>query len=174
MDYSRRRYYLAPGGVASFDGEVESAPLWSYLLIPMLCVSKKVDYALSALSFLAVHAGRVCSAREIAETHHLPLPRLMNLLKRLHGRGLVRSVRGVRGGYLISDGLDRVSLYDLITILEVDPAHRLNGEAIDGQGYGPVQALQYKLVGFLKNVSLSDLIVPGRRIDVPLERVRST
>lgn len=139
----------------------------------MLCVSKKVDYALSALSFLAVHAGRVCSAREIAQTHNLPLPRLMNLLKRLHRQGLVRSVRGVRGGYLVSEDLDRVSLYDLITILEVDPAHRLNGEAIAGNGFGPVQALQYKLVGFLKDVSLSDLILPGRRIDVPLERVRS-
>ena len=141
----------------------------------MLCVSKKVDYALSALSFLAVHAGRVCSAREIAETHNLPLPRLMNLLKRLHRKGLVKSVRGVRGGYLVSgDQLDRVSLYELISILEVDPAHRLNGEAIAGNGFGPVQALQYRLIGFLKSVSVADLILPGRRIDVPLERVRTS
>ena len=140
----------------------------------MLCISKKVDYALSALSFLAVHAGRVCSAREIAETHNLPLPRLMNLLKRLHRRGLVRSVRGVRGGYLVSDQLGQISLYELITILEVDPAHRVNGEAIAGNGFAPIQALQYRLIRFLKDVSVADLIVPGRRIDVPLERVRST
>ncbi len=140
----------------------------------MLCVSKKIDYALSALSFLAVHAGRVCSAREIAETHNLPLPRLMNLLKRLHRQGLVRSVRGVRGGYLVSDSLDKVSLYDLITFLEVDPAHRVNGEAIAGNGFAPIQALQYRLIGFLKDVSVADLILPGRRIDVPIERVRST
>ena len=140
----------------------------------MLCVSKKVDYALSALSFLAVHAGRVCSAREIAQTHNLPLPRLMNLLKRLHRKGVVRSVRGVRGGYVVSDQLDQVSLYELITILEVDPAHRLNGEAIEGNGFGPVHALQYRLIRFLKDVKLSDLILPGRRIDVPLERVRTS
>ena len=140
----------------------------------MLCVSKKVDYALSALSFLAVHAGRVCSAREIAQTHNLPLPRLMNLLKRLHRKGIVRSVRGVRGGYHVSEGLDKISLYDLITILEVDPAHRVNGEAIAGSGFAPIQALQYRLIGFLKDVSIADLILPGRRIDVPLERVRST
>src|SRR5688572_28564687 len=140
----------------------------------MLCVSKKVDYALSALSFLAVHAGRVCSAREIAETHNLPLPRLMNLLKRLHRKGLIRSVRGVRGGYHVSEGLDKISLYDLITVLEVDPAHRVNGEAIAGSGFAPIQALQYRLFGFSKDVSIADLILPGRRIDVPLERVRST
>ncbi len=140
----------------------------------MVCVSKKVDYALSALSFLAVHEGRVCSAREIAETHNLPLPRLMNLLKRLHRSGLVASVRGVRGGYVVRDALDSVSLYDLLTILEVDPAHRLNGETVGGEGYGPVHALQYRLIGFLKDVKLSGLIMPGRRIDVPLEGVRSS
>ncbi len=139
----------------------------------MLCVSKKVDYALSALSFLAIHTGRVCSAREIAETHNLPLPRLMNLLKRLHRKGLLRSVRGVRGGYLVSEELSQVSLYDLITILEVDPAHRVNGEAVAGNGFAPTQALQYRLIGFLKNISVVDLIVPGRRIDVPIERVQS-
>src|SRR5215212_3574505 len=100
------------GATARMATRVESAPRWSYLCRAMLCVSKKVDYALSALSFLAVHAGRVCSAREIAQTHNLPLPRLMNLLKRLHRQGLVRSVRGVRGGYLVSEQLDKVSLYD--------------------------------------------------------------
>jgi hypothetical protein len=74
----------------------------------------------------------------------------------------------------VSEALDKVSLYDLITILEVDPAHRVNGEAIAGSGFAPIQALQYRLIGFLKDVSIADLILPGRRIDVPLERVRST
>ena len=36
---------------------------------------------------------------------------------------------------------------------------------------GPALALQYKLVQFLKNVKLSDLVLPGRRIDVPAERL---
>jgi len=35
----------------------------------------------------------------------------------------------------------------------------------------PVLALQYKLIGFLENVKLSDLVLPGRRIDVPVELV---
>ena len=32
-------------------------------------------------------------------------------------------------------------------------------------------ALQYQLVRFLKDVKLSDLVLPGRRIDVPAERL---
>ena len=37
--------------------------------------------------------------------------------------------------------------------------------------HGPAQALQYRLVRFMKDVSVADLVLPGRRIDVPLERV---
>ena len=38
--------------------------------------------------------------------------------------------------------------------------------------HGPVQALQFKLVRFLKEVRVADLVFPGRRIDVPVERLR--
>jgi hypothetical protein len=37
--------------------------------------------------------------------------------------------------------------------------------------HGPAQALQYRIVRFMKDVSVADLVMPGRRIDVPLERV---
>jgi hypothetical protein len=40
------------------------------------------------------------------------------------------------------------------------------------QSVGPVQALQFKLVRFLKEVRVADLVTPGRRIDVPLERLK--
>ena len=37
--------------------------------------------------------------------------------------------------------------------------------------HGPAQALQYRLLRFMKDVTVADLVMPGRRIDVPLERV---
>ena len=37
--------------------------------------------------------------------------------------------------------------------------------------HGPAQALQYRLVRFMKDVSVADLVTPGWRIDVPSERV---
>jgi hypothetical protein len=40
------------------------------------------------------------------------------------------------------------------------------------QSNGPVQALQFKLVEFLKGVRTADLVLPGRRIDVPIQRLR--
>lgn len=132
----------------------------------MLCLSKKIDYALLALAYLAERGTAVASAREIAEANDLPLPLLMKILKRLHRHGVVAGTRGVKGGYRLVRDTDTLSLHDLIVMVEDgDPMHREHR-------HGPVQALQYRLGRFLKDVTLSDLVIPGRRIDVPLERVR--
>jgi len=139
----------------------------------MLRLSKKADYALISLGYLAEHAGRVVPAREVAERCQLPLPLLMNLLKVLHQRGLLRSARGAAGGYQLAGDLDAVSLLDLDRMLE-SAADESGGEDVAEKRlalHGPAQALQYRLVRFMKDVTVADLVLPGRRIDVPLERV---
>jgi Rrf2 family protein len=140
----------------------------------MFCLSKKTDYALIALAYLAEHQDRVSSAREIAEANGAPLPLLMNILKVLHQRGILRSLRGSTGGYQIAVDLDKWSLSDLIGILEgSEPAARVLDAQTQQAGpvAAPIQALHYKLRRFLKDVKLSDLLLAGRRIDVPLERL---
>src|ERR1700728_2713904 len=84
----------------------------------MLSLSKKTDYALIALAYLAERPGRVASAREIAEARDLPAALLMNILKELQHHGLLRSTRGVKGGYEIAVDLAAVSLHQLIVALE--------------------------------------------------------
>jgi Rrf2 family protein len=132
----------------------------------MMCLSSKIDYALVALAYLAEREQTgVASAREIAEAQDLPLPLLMKILKRLHRHQIVRSLRGSKGGYQLQADLDRLSLFELIALVEdekpLQKKHR----------HGPVQALQFRLIRFLGDVKLSDLVIPGRRIDVPLERL---
>ena len=133
----------------------------------MLSFTKKTDYALIALAYLAQREGMVSSAREIAEAHDLPLALLMKILKGLHQQGIVKSARGTNGGYKLNTDLQLLSLHDLICMLEPDQfaawARRLET---------PLLALHYKLISFLRDVKLSDLVLPGRRIDVPLEAVR--
>ena len=131
----------------------------------MLRLSKKADYALISIGYLAEHTGHVVSAREIAERCQLPLPLLMNILKVLHQRGILKSVRGANGGYQVASDLGEVSLLELSDLLD-----RTDGE-VKMALHGPAQALQYRLVRFMDEVSVADLVMPGRRIDVPLERV---
>ena len=141
----------------------------------MLRLSKKADYALISLGYLAEHTEHVVSAREIAQRCQLPLPLLMNILKVLHQRGILKSSRGASGGYRIASDLEKLSLLELSRVLEnAEGAGEGSGEMIDKKHFalhGPAQALQYRIVRFMKDVSVADLVVPGRRIDVPLERV---
>lgn len=133
----------------------------------MLRLSRKTDYALIALGYLVEHHHDVVSARQIAEACQLPLPLTMNLLKSLHQRGLLTSIRGATGGYRIGMDLEKVSLFDLTQIIEAAEAEPGLKLAI----HGAAQALQYRLGRFMREVSVADLVWPGRRIDVPLERV---
>src|SRR5215212_4260453 len=136
----------------------------------MLRLNKKADYALISLGYLAERANQVLSAREIAESCRVPQQLLMNILKVLHGHGILRSVRGASGGYQLAGDLNRLSLLELSNVVEqVDIGEEAVGKRL--ALHGPAQALQYRLVRFMKDVRVADLVVPGRRIDVPLERV---
>jgi Rrf2 family protein len=141
----------------------------------MLRLSKKADYALISLGYLTEHPEHVVSAREIAERCQLPLPLLMNILKVLHQRGVLKSSRGASGGYRIASDLAKLSLLELSGMLETaDGGSDGNGDLFDQKRFalhGPAQALQYRIVRFMRDVTVADLVMPGRRIDVPLERV---
>src|SRR5947209_20107827 len=84
----------------------------------MLSLSKRTDYALIALAYLAGHAGRTASARQIAEERGLPAPLLMNILKDLHRVGIVESSRGTKGGYQLAVDPAKYCLHDLIVALD--------------------------------------------------------
>src|SRR5215204_2869123 len=148
------------------SAKLESALNQSYIPAAMLRLSKKADYALISLGYLAEHPEHVVSAREIAERCQLPLPLLMNLLKVLHQRGILKSVRGASGGYRIASDLGKLSLLELSGILENAPAGdgdpRGSGEMFDKKRFalhGPAQALQYRIVRFMKDVTVADLVM---------------
>lgn len=65
---------------------------------------------------LALHAedGRPTSVRDIAERTGLPQPYLEQILLALKGAGLVRSKRGVGGGYVLARPADRITLSDIV------------------------------------------------------------
>src|SRR5688572_33338255 len=70
-------------------------------------VSTRGDYASRALLSLALHttndgAPSPTSVRDIAERTGLPQPYLEQILLALKGAGLVRSKRGVGGGYVLA------------------------------------------------------------------------
>lgn len=83
-------------------------------------VSTRGDYASRALLSLALHGGltRPTSVREIAERTGLPQPYLEQILLALKGAGLVRSKRGVGGGYVLARDPAAIALSQIVSAVE--------------------------------------------------------
>jgi Rrf2 family protein len=83
-------------------------------------VSTRGDYACRALLSLALHAdeGAPTSVRDIAERTGLPQPYLEQILLALKGAGLVRSKRGVGGGYILARSPAEIRLSDVVSAVD--------------------------------------------------------
>ena len=83
-------------------------------------VSTRGDYACRALLSLAIHAETACptSVRDIAERTALPQPYLEQILLALKGAGLVKSKRGVGGGYILARPTSEIRLSDIISAVD--------------------------------------------------------
>ena len=83
-------------------------------------VSTRGDYACRALLSLALRAGESgpTSVRDIAERTGLPQPYLEQILLALKGAGLVRSKRGVGGGYVLARAPDQILLSDILSAVD--------------------------------------------------------
>ena len=81
----------------------------------LLQISRKIDYALRALIYLASLPGaRVVPLQEICDELKLPREFLAKILKSLTARGLVRSTRGAHGGYQLAKRASEISFLDAI------------------------------------------------------------
>ena len=75
-------------------------------------VSTRGDYASRALLSLALHGAETpTSVRDIAVRTALPQPYLEQILLALKGAGLVRSKRGVGGGYVLARAANSADVY---------------------------------------------------------------
>lgn len=83
-------------------------------------VSTRGDYASRALLSLALHGATTqpTSVRDIADRTGLPQPYLEQILLALKGAGLVRSKRGVGGGYVLARPPEEISLAQIVAAVD--------------------------------------------------------
>jgi len=83
-------------------------------------VSTRGDYASRALLSLALGADHSVptSVRDLAERTGLPQPYLEQILLILKGVGLVRSKRGVGGGYVLAREPEDITLAEIVAAVD--------------------------------------------------------
>jgi len=136
----------------------------------MALFTAKLDYALRALLDLAAHApGVPAQSREIALRQDIPESYLNQLLVLLRRAGLVRSVRGAAGGYVLGGEPRRLTVAQVVDCLHG------NGFLGEGGGDSEVQtaAVIRRLHGRirttiqteLEHVTLADLAEDVQRLN---------
>ena len=83
-------------------------------------VSTRGDYACRALLSLTLHSenSTPTSVRDIADRTGLPQPYLEQILLALKGAGLVRSKRGVGGGYVLARPAEEITLAQIVSAVD--------------------------------------------------------
>ena len=82
-------------------------------------ISAKTDYAIRAAAELATaEPGTWVKTESVATAQDIPLPFLLNILSELRTAGIVRSRRGVDGGYQLARPADAVTVADVIRAID--------------------------------------------------------
>jgi Rrf2 family transcriptional regulator, iron-sulfur cluster assembly transcription factor len=77
--------------------------------------SRSSGYAIQALTYLAAQpSGRLVGAREMASRLEIPMPFLWKILRKLSEKKLVRSFKGVRGGYELARPARAISVSEVL------------------------------------------------------------
>jgi Rrf2 family protein len=144
----------------------------------MLRLTKKADYGLMALKYLAEHTempsaiGSSVSAKDIAEAYGIPAQLLAKILQTLTRAGLLRSHAGMNGGYALARSPRLISAFEVI-------------RAIDGPLFitscmkgavscdlhdsctikEPLSRVNDSIADLLKNIRVSDLVDQGHAAD---------
>jgi Rrf2 family iron-sulfur cluster assembly transcriptional regulator len=130
-------------------------------------LSTRGRYAVMAMVDLARHGnGNPVSLAEIAERQEISLSYLEQLFAKLRRSGLVRSVRGPGGGYLLAHDRDETRICDIIVAVD-EPIYAVRcspGTAIGCRGdrsrcltHDLWEELSNQIRLYLNSVSLGDV-----------------
>ena len=129
----------------------------------MLRFTKRADYGLMAIHYIAIHDEGAVSAKRIAEEFSIPQELLAKILQRLAKQRLIVSQNGPKGGYVLSRRAAEISVGEVIRALE-GPINIVScledSECPQMERCSlrrPVQKLQAAITQMLDTISLAEL-----------------
>lgn len=133
----------------------------------MLKINKKVEYALMALKYIADSSEqRLISAREICDEFHTPFDTTAKVMQVMNNHGILKSVKGIKGGYTLLRPLHEISYMELVQMIEGKDELGKACFSVKGKCelfekcniVTPVEQLNQKLNLYLMTLSLEELL----------------
>jgi Rrf2 family protein len=146
----------------------------------MLRLTKKADYGLMALKYLAEHAASAGvsvveapppssaqSAKDIAEAYHIPPQLLAKILQVLARAGLLVSHAGTHGGYSLARPATEITAFEVIRAIDgplfITSCITIHG-ACDLAGHctikEPLRKVNDSIKDLLSGIRIADLAEP--------------
>jgi len=138
----------------------------------MLRLTKKADYGLMALKYLAEQvalSGRdvAQSAKDIAEAYHIPPQLLAKILQTLAKAGLLVSHAGTNGGYALARSAKEITAFEVIRAIDgplfITSCITIHGTC-DLAGHctikEPLRKVNDSIKELLDGIKIGDLIEP--------------
>ena len=131
-------------------------------------LTRNTDYAVRAVSYIYRHGDRVVSVSELVKELDVHRPFLRKILQILNKEGIVRSYKGIGGGFKLSRPADQIFLVELIRIFQ-GPL-KLNEcmfkkKICPNRGICPlkrkIDAIEEGVISELKSISIKDITDGG-------------
>ena len=133
----------------------------------MLRISTKSQYGLRAMVYLAKCRRKICPLRLISKKEGILFDYLEKIIEKLEKTGLVKSKKGVQGGYFLGRQASKIKIGEIVRTLEGDTS-LVKCMASDKRYRCPLESkcltkkfwgkLQKSLNSALDSITLVDLI----------------
>lgn len=84
----------------------------------MIKINRKVEYALMVLNLMKDRDHELTTAREVCDKFHTPFDTTAKVMQQMNTSGILKSHKGVKGGYTLARSLNDISYVDLVEIIE--------------------------------------------------------
>jgi Rrf2 family protein len=134
-------------------------------------ISKATSYGIRALAYMASHPEqRLFGLQEIASHEDIPPAYLRKILGELRRHRVLRSVKGIHGGYELGRSAQEITLWEVFKVLEPDPymdtcilgTRNCNPDS-ECVFHNDWQQLRIDLMGLLERRTILEASIPARR-----------
>lgn len=80
-------------------------------------ITREADYALRIIAMLA-EENRQIEAKTLAERNNIPYRFTLKILRKIVQSGIIKSSRGVNGGYVLNRKPSEITLKDVIEVID--------------------------------------------------------
>ena len=120
-----------------------------------------------ALKFMAdKKEDELTSTREICDNFSTPFDTTAKVMQTMNNYGILSSVKGIKGGYILAKSLDDLTFFELVQVIE---NRKLGSPCTNAKGslcelvkncniIGPLEELNQQLNNFLSALSIQNIL----------------